>query len=86
MQFLQIIGPVLWIALALLVGKTGKKEGAVAYAMSGFFVFMAVWYALNNYFGFKMFEGVLGVVFKVLIGVFAVLVLAVWMYHRRGKK
>ena len=86
MSFLQQIAPVIWIALALLLAKTGKKEGAVAYAMSAFFVFMAVWYALRAYFGLPMFEDVWGVVFKCILGAFAVFVLAVWVLQRRSGK
>ena len=86
MHYLQLFAPVLWVALALLVGRVGKKEGALAYVMSAFFVFLAVWYALNTYFGLAMFEGALGIVFRCLLGAFAVFVLAVWVYQRRGKK
>ena len=44
---MQSMSVFVWAALAIFVFyTTGKKDRPLAIAMSGFFVFMAVWYGL----------------------------------------
>ena len=86
MEFLQYATVFLWAALAVLVLVVGRKEGLLAYVMAGFFVFMTVWYALRAFGGFPMFDGVLGIVFRCALGVFAVALGLVWFFKRRNRK
>ncbi len=72
MEFLQYATVFLWAALAVLVLVVGRREGLLAYVMAAFFVFMTVWYALRAFGGIAMFDGVLGIVFKCVLGAFAV--------------
>ena len=86
MEFLQYATVFLWAALAVLVLVVGRKEGLLALVMAAFFVFMTVWYALRTFGGIAMFDGVLGIIFKCVLGVFAVLLGLVWFFKRRGSK
>ena len=86
MEFLQYFYVFLWAALALLVLIVGRREGALAYVMAAFFVFMAVWYGLRAFGKIAMFDGALGIAFKCVLGAFALLLGAVWFFKRRKEK
>ena len=48
-DFLQYGAVALWAVLAVLTFIIGRKQGAVGYMLSVFFVFMAVWYGLRAF-------------------------------------
>ena len=79
MEFLQYATVFLWAALAVLVLVVGRREGP-------FFVFMTVWYALRAFGGIAMFDGVLGIVFKCVLGAFAVALGLVWFFKRKSNQ
>ncbi len=54
--------------------------------MAAFFVFMTVWYALRAFGGIAMFDGVLGIVFKCVLGAFAVALGLVWFFKRKNNQ
>lgn len=83
---LQYIYVFLWAFLAVMVLAVGRKEGLLAYVMAAFFVFMTVWCGLRAFGGIAMFDGVLLVVFRCLLGAFAVGLGIVWYIKRRGGK
>lgn len=82
-MFLQVFYVFLWAALAVLTVVIGRKEGLLAFVMAGFFVFMTVWYALRAFWQIAVFDGVLGVVFRCVLGAFAVMLGVVWLIKRR---
>ncbi len=86
MEFLNYAYVVLWAILAVMVIVVGRKEGLLAFVMSAFFVFMTVWYGLRAFGGFAMFDGVLGVVFKCVLGAFAAALAVIWILKRRAGK
>ena len=83
---LQYIYVFLWAFLAMMVVVVGRKEGLLAYVMSGFFVFMTVWYGLRAFGNIAVFEGTLLIVFRCLLGAFAVGLGIIWYLKRRGGK
>ena len=85
-MFLDYFYVCLWAALAVAVAIIGRKEGLLAVAATAFFVFMAVWYGLRAFGGIQVFDGTPGIVFKVVLGVFAAVLLVVWITKRRGQK
>ena len=86
MDILQYVYVFLWAALAVATAVTARKEGATALVMTGFFVFMTVWYGIRAFFGVAMFDGALGVIFKCVMAGFAVVLGLVWYFKRRGQK
>ena len=86
MGFMPYFYVFLWAALAVLTLIVGRKEGALTFVMAGFFVFMTVWYALRAFAHLPMFDGALGVIFKCVLGAFAVLLGLVWFFKRRSQK
>lgn len=86
MDFLQYFYVFLWAALAVAVAVIGRKEGLLAVLAAAFFMFMAVWYGIRAFGGVAMFDGVPGIVFKCVLGVFAAVLLVVWITKRRGQK
>lgn len=86
MGFLQYAYVFLWAILAVMVIIVGRKEGLLAYVIAAFFVFMTVWYGIRAFGGVDMFGGVLGIVFKCILGAFAVALAAIWIIKRRGRK
>lgn len=86
MDFLQYFYVFLWAALAVAVAVIGRKEGLLAVLAAAFFVFMAVWYGIRAFGGVAMFDGVPSIVFKCVLGIFAAVLLVVWITKRRGQK
>ena len=83
-DFLQNIYVILWGALALLTFAIGiKQKAAYAFVISAFFVFMTVWYALDAYSGIVMFTGTFGIVYKVVLGIFLVLIVGAYILSKR---
>lgn len=83
MDFLQYFYVFLWAILAVLLFFTGRKQGAVAYVMSLFFVYMTVWYGLEAFGGFKMFEGIMSLVFRIVLIAFLILFVAVYFLLKK---
>lgn len=84
-EFLQNLYVFLWAVLALLTFIIGVKQKAVyAFVVSAFFIFMTVWYALNTFAGYKMFEGSLGIVFKVVLVVALILFIGFYIISKRN--
>ncbi len=83
MSFLNYAYVFLWAALAVMVAVVGRKEGLLALVMAAFFVFMTVWYGIRAFGGVAMFDGVLGVVFKCVLGAFAAAMAVIWIAKRR---
>ena len=86
MEFLNYAYVFLWAILAVMVIVVGRKEGLLAFVMAAFFVFMTVWYGLRAFGGFAMFDGALGVVFKIVLGAFAAALAVIWVLKRRAGK
>lgn len=83
-DFMQNIYVILWGVLALLTFAFGiKQKAAYAFVISTYFVFMTVWYALDVYSGIVMFAGALGIVYKVVLGIFLVLFVGAYILSRR---
>ena len=83
MDFLQYFYVILWVLLAVLMFFTGRKQGAFAYLLSGFFVFMTIWYGLDAFSPYNMFEGVLSIIFRCTMIVFLVLLVAVYFLLKK---
>ena len=83
MSFLNYAYVFLWAALAVMVAVVGRKEGLLALVMAAFFVFMTVWYGIRAFGGVAMFDGILGVVFKCVLGAFAAAMAVIWIIKRR---
>ena len=84
---MQNIYVYLWAVLAILMIATSIKHrktiGAMAFVLALFFVFMTVWYGLRTFGGYPMFEGTLGIVFRVVIGVFLIFLVAAYLIYRK---
>ncbi len=83
MSFLNYAYVFLWAALAVMVAVVGRKEGLLALVMAAFFVFMTVWYGIRAFGGVAMFDGILGVIFKCVLGAFAAAMAVIWIAKRR---
>ena len=83
MDFLQYFYVILWAALAVLMFFTGRKQGAFAYMLSGFFVFMTIWYGLDTFSDYNMFEGVMSLIFRGVMLVFLVLFILVYFLLKK---
>lgn len=86
-DFLQNIYVYLWAVLAILMFATAVKNrktfGAIALVLALFFVFMTVWYGLRTFGGYAMFEGTPGIIFKAVLGVFAVILVIAYLFYRK---
>ncbi len=86
MDFLQNLYVFVWALLAILLFFTGRKNSAFAYVLSLFFVFMTVWYGLDTFFGYNMFEGVMSIVFKSVLIVFLLVIVGAYVLLKRKNK
>lgn len=86
-DFLQNIYVYLWAVLAILMFATAVKNrkafGATALVLALFFVFMTVWYGLRTFGGYAMFDGTPGIIFKAVLGVFAVILVIAYLIYRK---
>lgn len=83
-DFMQNVYVILWGVLALLTFAVGIKQKApYAFIISACFVFMTVWYALDAYSGIVMFTGTFGIVYKVILGIFLVLIVGAYILSKR---
>lgn len=83
-DFIQNVYVILWGVLALLTFAVGIKQKApYAFIISACFVFMTVWYALDAYSGIVMFTGTFGIVYKVVLGIFLVLIVVAYILSKR---
>lgn len=86
-NFLQNAYVYLWGALAILMFATAVKNrrtfGAIAFVLALFFVFMTVWYGLRTFGGYAMFDGNLGIIFKAVLGIFAIFLVAAYLIYRK---
>ncbi len=83
-DFMQNVYVILWGVLALLTFAVGIKQKApYAFIISACFVFMTVWYALDAYSGIVMFTGTFGIVYKVVLGIFLVLIVGAYILSKR---
>lgn len=79
---------ILWAIIALYMFVSARKIGSLCYLIGGFFSFMTVWYAMNTFSGIAMFEGIVGIVFKCIVGAFLlafVLIYAIGKYKNSKK-
>lgn len=86
MDFLNYVYVFVWALLAVLMFFTGRKQGAFAYVLSAFFVFMTVWYALDTFFGYNMFEGTMSIVFKCVMIVFLLVIAGAYILIKKKNK
>lgn len=86
-DFIQNIYVYLWGVLAILMfavaAKNRKTFGAMALVLALFFVFMTVWYGLRTFGGYEMFEGSLGIIFRVVMGVFLIFLIIAYLIYRK---
>lgn len=84
---MQNIYVYLWAVLAILMFaisfKNRKTYGAAAFVFALFFVFMTVWYGLRTFGGYAMFEGTLGIIFKIVLGAFAIVLITAYIIYRK---
>ena len=86
-EFIQNIYVYLWGVLAILMfavaAKNRKTFGATALVLALFFVFMTVWYGLRTFGGYEMFEGNMGIIFRVVMGVFLIFLVIAYLIYRK---
>ena len=82
-DFLQYAYVFVWGILAVLMFFTGKKQGAFAYVLSLFFLYMCIWYGLETFLGLPMFDGVFSIIFRCVLAVFLILLIGVCIIARR---
>lgn len=84
---MQNIYVYLWGVLAILMLaisiKNRKTIGTMSFVLTMFFVFMTVWYGLRTFGGYAMFEGTLGIVFRVVMGLFLIFLVAAYLFYRK---
>lgn len=85
-DFLQNVYVVLWAILAVYMFIMHKRIGPVAFVLSGFFVFMTAWYGIRAFTNIDMLGGTLGLIFKIVIGVFLAIFVLVYVLSKRKQK
>lgn len=89
-DFIQNFYVYLWGILAVLTFivalKSRKGTKAMAFGMVFFFVFMTVWYGLRTFGGYAMFDGTLGIVFKIILGVFLAILLVTYFVSKKSSR
>lgn len=84
-DFLQYAYVFLWGILAVYTFAVAKRVGALSYVISLFFVFMTVWFALRAFGGFDMMNGTLGIIFRIIVGVFLAVFVVAYIIGKKRK-
>lgn len=83
-EFMQNIYVYLWGVLALLALVIGiKQKAAYAFVVCVFFIYMTVWYALNTFAGYDMFNGTAGIIFKAVLVAFLAAFVGFYVLSKR---
>lgn len=78
---MEYIYTIMWLLVGLiLIFKLGR-ENKIFYFTGGFFLVLGMWWLLDILLDVKMFEGVLGILIKVLTGVVLVVLLVYFIRH-----
>lgn len=93
-DFMQNVYVYLWGVIALLMFATAVKyirtpktraTGICAFATGLLFVFLTVWYGLDTFGGYEMFEGTLGIVFKIILGIVFFIIIITYFIKKKRK-
>ncbi len=85
-MFLEIIYLAVWAVIAGYCIYSARKIGAISYVAAGFFVFMFVWRLMNLILPINLFAGVYNIIFRVVAGVFLVVILGYIIINRKKSK
>lgn len=75
---------VLWAVIAIYLFSVGIKINKILFLGAGLFTFMSVWWLVNELIDINLFEGIYGIVFRVVVGI--VLALFIIFYVISKKK
>ncbi|MGN1051682.1 MAG: hypothetical protein ACI4QE_05220 [Acutalibacteraceae bacterium] len=77
----------LWAFIAIYILYMGVKQKQIAYfVLSVLFFFLTGWYLADNLTKASLFTGTPGIIFKVVIGVFLVLVIVMMVLLRKKNR
>ncbi len=75
---------VLWAVIAIYLFSVGIKINKILFLGAGLFTFMSVWWLVNELIDINLFDGIYGIVFRVVVGI--VLALFIIFYVISKKK
>lgn len=75
---------VLWAVIAIYLFSVAIKINKILFLGAGLFTFMSVWWLVNELIDINLFEGIYGIVFRVVVGI--VLALFIIFYVISKKK
>lgn len=75
----------LWALIAVFLLFYARKVSPLLYFLSGFFFFMSIWWLLNELLPFSLFDGMYGIVFRVIVGVVLCALIVIYILLKKEK-
>lgn len=74
-----------WAVVALFLFVMAIKESKLFFLVSGLFGFMSIWWLVNEFVEVNLFEGVYGIVFRVIVGLVLLALLIIYAMKKKGR-
>lgn len=76
----------MWAVIAIYLFVTAKRINKALYIVGGLFSFMAVWWLVNEFVSINLFEGIYGIVFRVIVGVVLAALIIIYLISKKRNK
>ncbi len=75
----------LWAVVAVYLLVMAIKERKFLFLVSGLFWFMSIWWLLSELVPINLFDGVYGIVFRVVVGIVLLILLVIYAMKKKGR-
>lgn len=75
----------LWALVAVFLLFYARKVSPLLYFLSGFFFFMSAWWLLNELLPLNLFDGIYGIVFRVIVGAVLLALIGIYVFLKTKK-
>ncbi len=75
----------LWAVAAVYLLVMAIKESKFLFLVSGLFWFMSIWWLVNELVPINLFDGVYGIVFRVVVGIVLLVLLVIYAMKKKGR-
>lgn len=76
----------LWAVIAVYLFSVAKRVNKILFLGAGLFTFMAVWWLVNELVSVNLFDGIYGIIFRVVMGIVLALFVIFYIISKKSGK